>query len=275
MTTEGSSTLVRRQLGRRLRRLREGGGKTIEDVIAANVVSRTKLWRIESGRTVVKQGDVLALVRLYGGDLTDVGDLLTLADATKATGYLEEFGAAVPESLGIYADLEASAAAIADYNSELITGLLQTADYARAVTSVNGALSPEVVEQRVGFRLQRQRLFFDRPRPGQMDAVVTEGALNVQVASPVVMEEQRRHLRELASRDGVSVCVLPFERGLHAAMRGPFTVMDFDDESDPSLVYVENLIGSRYIERPEYIAQFRSAFNTLRAQAVPIEEYSR
>src|SRR4028119_2074843 len=87
-----NTTLVRRQLGRRLKSLREEAGKSIEDVIGMKVVSRSKLWRIEAGRSVVRQGDVLTLVRLYGGDLTKVDDLLALADATKASGFQEDYG---------------------------------------------------------------------------------------------------------------------------------------------------------------------------------------
>jgi hypothetical protein len=71
----------------------------------------------------------------------------------------------------------------------------------------------------------------------------------------------------------VSVLVLPFENGLHAAMRGPFTILDFDDPDDPSLVYVETVVGSRYIERPAHVAEFRAAFEGIRAQAIPIGEY--
>jgi Domain of unknown function (DUF5753) len=56
-------------------------------------------------------------------------------------------------------------------------------------------------------------------------------------------------------------------------MRGPFTIMDFDDEEDPSLVYIENLVGSRYLERPDHVAEFRNAFARMQALAVPFEEY--
>jgi hypothetical protein len=272
-TEQGQSSVVRRQLGRRLRRMRFEAHKTIEDVIYAGVASRAKIWRIEAGQTAVKVGDVLALSRLYKVDNAATEELIRLAEATKSTGYLEDFGTEVPESLGLYAELEADATTITDYQSEMVHGLLQTADYARAAIEVNPALSAKGIEQRVAFRLRRQRAFFDRPEPARMAALVTAGALSVQVGSASVMEEQREHLRALAGRDGVSIRVLPFEKGLHPAMRGPFTLLDFDDPEDPSLVYIENLIGSRYIEEATHVARFREAFEQMRAHGVPVEEY--
>jgi transcriptional regulator with XRE-family HTH domain len=268
-----SSSVVRRQLGRRLRRLREAAGRSHEDVAEAQIASRTKMWKIEAGRTAVKQGDVLALARLYGLDGSTTDDLVALASATKSSGFQEDYGSSMPEWVGLYGDLEAGVAVLRDYNCELIHGLLQTEDYARAVTEVNTALSPEVVEQRVAFRMRRQRALFDRPNPGRIDAVITAGALDLVVGSPTVMEAQIAHLRAVCSGDEVSVRVLTRTNGLHAAMRGPFTIMDFDDPEDPPLVYLESLIGSRYVERPDQIAEFRSAFDQMRAKAVSLEEY--
>ena len=74
-------------------------------------------------------------------------------------------------------------------------------------------------------------------------------------------------------RGEADVRVLVPTNGVHIAMRGPFTLMDFDDPDDPPLVYLESYIGSRYVERKDHVAAFRAAFDTIRAQAVPVEEY--
>jgi transcriptional regulator with XRE-family HTH domain len=272
-TAKGSASLVRRQLGRRLRAHREEAGKNQADVAEANVASRTKTWQIESGKIAVRPGDVLALARLYGVSAAETDELLALAEASRSTGYIEELGATVPESFGLYADLEAGAAAVAMYESELVSGLLQTPEYARAAIEVNRSLSPGDVDRRVAFRMHRQRTFFGRATPGDLVVVMTAGALRVRVGSPAVMEAQIAHLRAVGERDGVSVRVLPFENGLHASMHGPFTILDFDDPDDPSLVYLESVVGSRYIERPRHVADFRAVFDDVRAQAVPVREY--
>jgi transcriptional regulator with XRE-family HTH domain len=275
VSDERSTTLVRRQLGRRLRSLREASGKSIEDVTSTSIVSRSKLHRIETGRSMVRRGDVLALAHLYGVDLTRIDDLLAMADATKATGFQEDYGSSVPEWVGLYGDLEAGAAVLRDYSPELIHGLLQTEAYARAVTQVNTSLAPDVVEQRVAFRMRRQRAFFDRPVPGRLEVVITAGAAELAVGSPSVMEEQIAHIRAIVEGGMASVSVLTRTNGLHSAMRGPFTIMDFEVDEDPSLVYLENLIGSRYVERPEQVAEFRAAFERIRALGVPFEEWAR
>jgi hypothetical protein len=245
----------------------------MEDVIFAQVASRTKLWRIEAGRGAVKVGDVLALTRLYETPPNEVEELLMLAEATRATGYTEDFRGAVPQALGLYSELEASAAKISAYSSELLDGILQTTAYARAVMEADRSLSPEVVNQRVAFREERQRRFFQRPASGRLDVIVTAGVMNLLVGSPSVMEEQIAHLRAVSRKGAARISVLPATNGVHLAMRGPFTILDFDDPDDPSVAYVENLIGSRYIEKPREVAQFRHAFDAMRQQVLPLEEW--
>jgi hypothetical protein len=275
VSPEARPSVVRRQLGRRLRRLREDAGHLIEDVSIAGVASRTKMWRIEHGRAAVRVGDVLALGRLYGADQTVIDKLVQLAEATTGSGYTEDFEDAVRESIRLYADLEAGATAMADYSCELVHALLQSKDYIRAIMHGNGLLPPEVADRRVAFRLRRQHAFFARPQPGRMDALIAEGALRVQVGSDLVMEAQREHLRVLAGRDGISIRVLPFANGPRPRPTGAFTILDFDDPDDPSVACVENVIETRYIDRADHVERFREVFEQTRAQAVPLEDYLR
>jgi transcriptional regulator with XRE-family HTH domain len=269
-STQGGSTVARRQLGLRLRRLREEAGHTHEDLSTAQLASRSKMWKIESGRIRVKQADVLALALFYGASGPQTDQLLALAAATGAAGLA---GGAVSPWLGPYADFEASCSVLREYRCELVHGLLQTPDYARAVISADPDLAPEVIEQRVEFRMARQRAFFERPDPGRLDFVTTERTLSLAVGSPSVMEAQIARLRAVVSGDGVSVRIVSSTNGVHTAMGGVFTIMDFVDPEDPPLVYLESLIGSRYVEAVEHIEEFRRVFKRIRAQAVPLEEY--
>src|SRR4051812_26791574 len=273
VSPEARPSLVRRQLGRRLRRLREDAGHLIEDVSIAGVASRTKMWRIEHGRTTVRVGDVLALGRLYEADQTVIDELVQLAEATNGTAYAEDATWAARQNLWTYADLEAYAATIADFHCQLVPGLLQCEDYIRAIMYETPGLSSGPAEPRITFRLHRQRAFFDRSQPGRMDAVITAGALNLQVGSASVMEAQHEHLRALTTRDGVSIRVLPVDRGLHPTMAGPFSILDFDDPDDPPVVCVENVIELRYYDRAEQVARFRAEFEQVRNQAVPVKDY--
>src|SRR5262245_35030581 len=124
------STVVRRQLGRKLRRLREEAGKTHADVETARIASATKMWRIETGKVPVKPGDVWALARLYDVPAEVADALAALAAGTRDDGWWEERRFAVPESLWLYAGLETASSAVLAYEPELVHGLLQTPDYA-------------------------------------------------------------------------------------------------------------------------------------------------
>lgn len=103
--------------------------------------------------------------------------------------------------------------------------------------------------------------------------VLTAGAFGLVVGSAHLMDAQRSHLRHMAVRDNVRVRVLPAD-GVHAAMRGDFVIMDFADVDDPPLVYLESLIGSRYVEQTDQLAVYRQAFDAIFDLAVPVEEYS-
>ena len=272
-TTEIHPTLVRRQLGLRLRRLREQAGKTVEDVIAADFGSKTKLWRLESGRGAVKKADVILLARIYGASEKALTELLKLADATKATGYAEDYAGAVSQPLGLYAELEEVASAIVSYSSELLHGLVQTPDYTRAVISTNKLIPPNVVEQRVTFRIERQRRFLEHSGTGRLEVIATAGAMNLQVGSASVMEEQIAHLRAVSNTGAARISVLPATNGLHRAVTGPFVLLDFENPDDPSVVYIESFAGSRYVERPTDVARFRDVLDDMRQLALPLEEW--
>jgi transcriptional regulator with XRE-family HTH domain len=268
------STVVRRQLGRRLRRLREAAGKTERDVETAKLLSRTKLWRIESGKTPVKVPDVRALCWLYGADSPTTDALAALAIGTTDQGWWEDYGDAVPDWFGLYIGLEAAASEVRIYEPELVHGLFQTADYARAVyRAAQPDDADDAIQRQVELRMGRQQLLQRRP-PLRVVAVFNAGVLARQTGGPQVMTEQIKRLHELAEREQVDIRVLPWEAGAHAAMLGSFALLDFDDPDDPTVVYLESHVGARYLEKPAEVDDYRRIFGLINKQAVPIEEYS-
>jgi transcriptional regulator with XRE-family HTH domain len=271
---EQRPTVVRRQLGRRLKQHREQAGKTHDDVTEAGLASRSKMWKIETGRVAVRQGDILALARLYGLTGNETDELLRLAAASRDTGYLESFGASVPEWGRMYADLESAASQLWIYNSEIMPGLLQCPSYARCVIAADDTLDAHAVDERARFRATRYEVFFGRSQPGAIRAVLTAGAFDLHVSKDErVMEEQLAFVRALIKEQQVSLRILSSRNGLHTAMRGPFSVLKFDDPADPSLGYVESVVGARYFERPEHVDDFELAFERVWGQASDLEEY--
>ncbi|MFY1637866.1 DUF5753 domain-containing protein [Solwaraspora sp. WMMB335] len=267
-------TVVRRQLGRRLRRLREEAARTEQEVERAKVCSRTTLWRIENGKFPVKMNTVRGLCWFYGADPETTDVLTRLAGACDEHGWWESHGDAVPDWFRLYLGLEAAATEIQLYDPELIHGLLQTPDYMRAVfRAADRQASEQQIERLVSLRLDRQISYYDRAEPARIVAVFGAGALAREVGGPAVMAEQRAHLASVGRRVRVEIRVLPWSAGAHAAMVSPFTLLDFADPDDPDIAYVETQLGSRYLERPEELAEYRRIFREIREQSIPIEEH--
>lgn len=268
-------TVVRRQLGRRLRKLREGAGKLEREVEEARLISRTKLWRIESGKVPVKVPDVRALCWFYGADAELTDALANMAIGSSEQGWWEEYGDVVPAWFGLYVELESAAEQIRAYDPELVPGLLQTADYARAVYRAGQPdHDDQAIQRHVDLRLERQQTVFNLDPPPRLHAVLGAGTLARQVGGSEVMTAQLQRLRELARLDHVEITVVPWEAGAHAAMLGAFVLLDFADAEDPSVIYLEAQVGARYLEKPGELAEYRRVFDLIDKQAIPIEEYS-
>ncbi|MEN3307971.1 MAG: hypothetical protein V7603_4173 [Micromonosporaceae bacterium] len=274
MPSQGSN-LVRRSLGRRLKTLRQGAGKTEQDVVESSICSRQKLWRIESGKTPVKIGDVRALCWLYGADNATTDALANLALGTASEGWWEEsYGKVLPSWFRLYLDLEAGADQIRTYTGELVHGLLQTADYAKAVyRAAKPEDGEEAIQRNVELRLGRQKTVLGRTPPAQFVAILSEGVLARVVGNRSIMGDQISHLRELAGRKHVDIRVLTFRAGAHAAMLGDFALLDFVNEDDPAVAYVETQVYARYLEQPEHLDEYRRVHDLAYKRTVPILEY--
>jgi transcriptional regulator with XRE-family HTH domain len=266
-------TVARRQLGRRLKGFREAAGVTVEQIVAANLASRTKIWRIEGGQVRVSVPDVWALCRFYGVDQADTDALTALAEHTSDHGLWHEYRDVVPDWFKLYIGLEAAASRIHTFEDSVVPGELQTADYAQALW--HGAW-PELVQQdiepHVSLRLRRQQALLDQATPRKLTVVLGENVLRRQVGGPDVMAAQVQHLNRLAEAGTVDIRVLPFAAGAHPATTGAFRILDFTDDEDPDIVYVELEVGAHYLEKPDQLAQYRRIFARLTERAVPMGE---
>jgi transcriptional regulator with XRE-family HTH domain len=266
--------LVRRQLGRHLRRLRLAAGKTHADAETAGMGHRSTLWRIEAGRAKVRPSTVRALCWLYDADEATSDALYAMARQAEQPGWWEEFRDDLPGWFTLYVELETAARRISTYQPSVVDGLLQTPDYARAVFAA-GYPPPTAddVERQVTIRVQRQQQLLARPDPVRLSLVLCESVLQRAVGGPSVLAAQREQLRTLNQWENVDVRVLTFASGAHPAVRSQFTVLDLDGDADPDVVYLESLQGGRYLETPSELARYRGIFAELRSRAIPLEEY--
>jgi len=269
-------TIVRRQLGRRLRQARHQAGKTIEDVHTSGVVSKATLHRYESGRAAVTPGSALELSLLYGLDQATTKELYDLAVGSQQRGWWESGDSSAVTGLGLIIGLQSVATSINIFEPNVIPGLLQTADYARAVERAYLPVADEeLVEARVAFRLKRQEMLFTRKPAVELRVVLGPGVLITEVGGPEVMKGQFEHFRELTRTGHVDIRVLTGQGGAHAAMTGWFSLMTYDDPDDPAVVYVGSVAGGSYYELPEQVEHYIQIFDSVFGQGVPLEEYQR
>ena len=261
--------MVRRQLGRRLRRLREAAGKTAADVAQAGIASKAKLSRVENGWSVVKMADVRTMCWLYGADPATTDMLGRLALGTTGPGWWEDHGCNPADRL--YAGLEAQASRLCCYEPELVPALLQTSDYLRAVAGVSP--EPGNLGARTTELAQRVRSRFERVVPLQVCAVLDAAVLSRVVGGPEVMTAQIRKLLQQNRLAQVEVRVLPWAAGAHPAMRGGFTLLEFADPDDPAVACVETLVGTRYAELPAEVSVYRQVFAAVWRQSVSLGQY--
>jgi transcriptional regulator with XRE-family HTH domain len=260
---QASPTLRRRELGSRLRQLRMAQGKTAEDVAQALMVSATKITRLETGARGVNMRDIRDLCNFYEVSEAEREHLMRLARQSREDSWFQHYDLQHPTYIG----LEASAASIADYKSDVINGLLQTERYARAILEATlPDPTEDKIEQNVESRRVRQRLLTDEPPLG-LWAVIHEAALRTYIGGPDVMREQLETLVERAAQPNVDLQLLPFTAGAHPAINSTFTLLHFREEV-PDVVYVEGLLGEHYLEARADIERYRRVFDQLRAMAL-------
>ncbi|WP_405912161.1 helix-turn-helix transcriptional regulator [Streptomyces sp. NBC_00963] len=164
-----------------------------------------------------------------------------------------------------YAEMEARAAYISTYQAQLVYGLLQTDEYARAVLATG---LPDDLESLVAARMERQRIL-ERERPPLTWAILDEAALYRPIGGRDVMRNQLARLLDYADHRWTRIQVLPFEAGEHASLDGSFTVMRFED--DPDIIYTEDLISGHMTASPETVRESARRYAHLQAAALSVE----
>jgi hypothetical protein len=169
----------------------------------------------------------------------------------------------LPDWFQVYVGLEEAASLIRLYEVQFVPGLLQTADYARAVIrSARPSTSPEEVERRVGLRMARQDVL-TKPGGPRLWAVVDEAALSRPIGGGEVMRAQFTRLIEAASENNITLQVVPFAAGGHAAEAGAFTIMRFPEVDLPDVVYLEQLTSALYLDKREDVEKYTEVMERL------------
>jgi len=263
-----SPTVRRRELGALLRALRNQKGLTVEQVAEQLMCSPSKVSRMETGHGIATSRDIRDLCHLY--DVTDQAErdrMMTLAREGKRRAWWQSYDLAYANYVG----LEEEAVAISAFQSSVVNGLLHTADYARA--SHEGAmprLDPHQIDRQIEAKLTRQRILTQEDPP-RFHVVLDEAALHREVGGRRVMAEQLAKILQVAALPNVVVQVLPYDRGFHPAVESNFTILELPNPA-PGVVFVEGLIGSIYLERPDDLKKYHEIFNRLQSIALAPQE---
>jgi transcriptional regulator with XRE-family HTH domain len=259
-----SPTVRRRELAALLRALRNQKGLTVEQVAEHLLCSPSKVSRMETGHSVATLRDIRDLCALY--EVTDQAErdrLMTLARESKQQAWWQSYDL----GYATYVGLEAEAVAISDFQSSVVPGLLQTADYARA--GHEGAMprfSPDQIEKQIEAKLTRQRIL-TQDNPTRFKAVLDEAVLHRVVGGPRVMEAQLERLIEAARLPNVTLQLIPFSVGAHPGLESNFNILELPDPT-PGVVFVEGLVGSIYLERSDDLERYREVFKNLQTIAL-------
>ncbi|MGQ4615339.1 Scr1 family TA system antitoxin-like transcriptional regulator [Nocardia sp. R7R-8] len=262
---ERGPTVLRIALGSRLRQLREGCGISREAAGDAIRGSHAKISRLELGRTGFKERDLHDLLSLYGVvDPAERETYFELARRANDPGWWQHYSDLLPAWFETYIGLEQAATTIRTYEAQFVPGLLQTADYARAVIQLGNT---DETERRVAIRMRRQQILYRAPAP-TLWAVIDENALRRPVGGVEVLREQIEHLVTMADRPSIRLQVLPYAAGGHSAAGGPFSILRFPEPELADIVYTEQLTSSLYLDKQRDVELYMSVMNRISVEAL-------
>lgn len=257
-----SPVVLRKEIGRRLRVARNEAGLNLVEAAKRLEIAGSSLSRFENGSGPVTVHLVRSMMDVYDQRLDDVLDLIRQA---RARGWWKQYGI----SDKAFVALETGAARISNYELSFVPGLLQIADYARALFQSNSnARSADRLANKLVVRLTRQERLTDEDHPLHLDAVVHEFALRIPVGNSRIMRAQLHHLALINELPTVSLRVLPASVVSNEAMIGGFAVLDFPLAGQPSICYVSHALGEERQDKSEYVEPTRLRFAHLRSLAL-------
>ncbi|MBB4904248.1 helix-turn-helix domain-containing protein [Actinophytocola algeriensis] len=266
MATHISPVVLRQEVGRRIRLARQHTGLTVVEAAARLEITRSALSRFENGIGRVNVHLLKSMMDVYDQRMDDVLDMIRQA---RAPGWWKQYGISDKDFIA----LETAATRISVYEVTLVPGLLQTAEYARAVfTSGSRQRTEDWIANQLEVRLTRQERLTDEEHPLVLEAVVHEFALRNPVGRPAVMRAQLGHLALINELPTVTLRVLPASAFSSEAAYGGFNVLDFPQPGHPSMCHAMHALGDERQDKSEFVEPARLRFARLRAMALDPDE---
>jgi len=271
MTTRSDPSALRWLVGVELAHYRKLSGLTLARTAEATGIKQAKIGHMETGRYQQFPDDVARLMAAYGAAPQDVDRLASLAGSSEGRSWWAPWSHLVPDWFKTFVGLEGLAAAEFCFEPMVLPGLLQTEDYAQAITEATGFVRRDHSERFVSFRVARAKRLTE-PEPLELHAVIGEAALRLAVGTPEVRRAQYHHLLTLGKRRNVTIQVIRPEDGPHAAGTGGFFVLDFPQAR--SIAYAERLDGAVYVQDQDDVRTYKMAVENLRTTALSAQQSS-
>ncbi|MEV5524700.1 helix-turn-helix transcriptional regulator [Streptomyces pseudogriseolus] len=272
---EPAPTLLKMLVGVQLAGFREDAGLSQDQAARSVGFSGAKLSRIESGkgRRPPTDTDVRALLELYGTDDYEASVLLKLLQRAGEPGWWQRYDKRLmPEWFDRLVGLQEAAATIRTFEIQYVPGLLQTADYTRAVVERGLPNAPaSEVQRRVELRMRRAQLLFCEDAP-QLWAVIDESVLLRVLGDRTVMREQLDHLAEMAARPNVTLQIVPLNVTNASAPAIPVTYLRFGGLDLPDVVYLEHIRSANFLEDLDETEEYRIVLDRLADEALTPRE---
>ncbi|HEX3782410.1 MAG TPA: helix-turn-helix transcriptional regulator [Pseudonocardiaceae bacterium] len=264
-----TQTRRKRRIGKYLRELRERSAHTTEEAAATLGVRRPTITRMESGDSLCRRMELRALVQLYGGSDVEVTEALALWEDAKQDNTRVLLPSYATPRLRSFLRAEAEAGTEKITASLVVHGLLQTYDYAMAVTAAPSGfrLLDAELERMVDSRISRQGCLRGRD-PLVVHAVLDEAVIHRIVGGPEVMRQQLLRLLELAELPNVTIQIVPFSAGAYGTMSGDATILEFPDPQDPPAAYVEYSGDGRWVEDDADVGKLVATFDLVAGTAL-------
>lgn len=266
--TDTRPTVRRRRLAAMLSKFREEASKSADEAAERVGCHRTKINRIENARLGISLGELRDLLTFYGvEDPGQIEEMLSLARRGREPNWVRRASIARP-SYSDYIGYEKTAEYIRTFQNSLITGLLQTPDYARAIMrAAPSTLDAEAVDALVTARMERQEML-KTEQPPRLCVIQGEAALRLRIGGPGTMRTQLDHLADMAEHPSVELQVIPDSAGAHAGLFGAFVLFSFPNPAYSDVVCVEHRTGTLYMETPEETTEYTLIFDSLRSIAL-------
>jgi transcriptional regulator with XRE-family HTH domain len=267
VTVSSSPLVERRRLRAELKQARLDAGLTQESVADQMDWSLSKLIRIETGAVGISTNDLAALLRLYNvKDSKRVRALIAQGREARKQTWWSKYRSALPPTYFQYIEYETAASIIRTYETLIIPGLLQTEEYATAVSRLY-RVNPTAaqIKTRVDVRMQRQKLLFGRSVPPLLFFIIDEAVINRLLGSKEIGQAQLEKLIRLADRPEVTIEVILSSVGLHRGMGENFHILEFSGTADNDVLYFESARDSIFShDATDEITVYRELFEELR-----------